>query len=322
MDLKFIIATFLASAIAYSVSLLLGTLGELLTERAGHLNLGVEGMMLMGGSCGYVTAVRTQNLGLTLLAAVLGAGVGALMYAILTVTLRANQNVSGLALTTFGAGLANTLGSTAANTNTPANITAYFTYHPFELKNVTNPFLSFINTAFLSHDIFIYASLLLAVILTVFLFRTKEGLALRMVGENPAAADASGLMVTRIKYMYIVLGGMLCGLAGLYIPLVLQRTWHADITAGKGWIVVALVIFVRWHPIKAIGGAFIFGALSIIGLSIQQFPQLSSMIFFNQYIMVMYPYILTVIVLVITYARKKAWRGPSAIGNSYFREER
>jgi len=322
MDLNFIISTFIASAIAYSVSLLLGTLGELLTERAGHLNLGVEGMMLMGASCGYVTAVRTQSLALTILAAILGSGCGALLYAILTVSLRANQNVTGLALTTFGAGLANTLGSTAANTNTPDTITAFFSWHPFELRNVTNPVLNFINTAFLSHDIFVYLSVLLAVLLMIFMFKTKEGLALRMVGENPAAADAAGLRVTRIKYMYIVIGGMLCGLGGLYIPLVLQRTWHADITAGKGWIVVALVIFVRWHPIKAIGGAFIFGALSIIGLTIQQFPQLSSMVFFNQYIMVMYPYILTIIVLIITYSRKKAWRGPSAIGSAYFREER
>src|SRR5665648_714825 len=126
MDMNFIIATFIASAIAYSVSLLLGTLGELVTERAGHLNLGVEGMMLMGGACGYVVSVRTENLGLTLLAAMLGAGVGAMLYAILTVTLRANQNVSGLALTTFGAGIANTLGSTVSNSNTPGNITAFF----------------------------------------------------------------------------------------------------------------------------------------------------------------------------------------------------
>jgi len=322
MDLNFIAASFIASAIAYSVSLLMGTLGELLTERAGHLNLGVEGMMLMGGSFGYVVAVRTQNIVLAFLAAAVGAGFGALLYAILTVTLRANQNVSGLALTTFGAGLANTLGSTAANTTTPENITAFFSRHPFEIKNAANPVLRFISVAFLSHDVFVYSAILLAGVMTFFLFRTKEGLALRMVGENPAAADASGLMVTRIKYMYIIIGGMLCGLGGLYIPLVLQGTWHSDITAGKGWIVVALVIFVRWHPIKAIGGAFVFGALSIIGSTIQLFPSLSTMIFFNQYIMVMYPYILTIVVLVITYSQKKAWRGPSAIGTAYFREER
>ena len=322
MDYSFIIATFFASAIAYSVSLLLGTMGELLTERAGHLNLGVEGMMLMGGACGYVAAVRTQSLVLALLFAVLGAGFGALLYAFLTVTLRANQNVSGLALTTFGAGLANTLGSTVANTNTPDNITAFFKYHPFELYHVNNSVLSFINTAFMSHDVFVYASILLAFLMTYFLFNTKKGLSLRMVGENTAAADASGLPVTRIKYLYIIIGGMLCGLAGLYIPLVLQETWHANITGGKGWIVVALVIFVRWHPIKAIGGAFVFGALSIVGFTIQSFDKLDSIIFFNQYIMVMYPYILTIIVLIITYARKKTWRGPGAIGNAYFREER
>ncbi len=322
MDTSFVIATFIASAIAYSVSLLLGTLGELLTERAGHVNLGVEGMMLMGGACGYVTAVKTDNLLLALFAAAAGAALGALLYAILTVTLRANQNVSGLALTTFGAGLANTLGSTVAKSNTPDHITAFFSFHPFSLGDVQNPILRFLNVSLLSHDVFVYASILLAVFLSWFLFKTKEGLSLRMVGENPAAADASGVNVTRIKYMYILIGGMLCGLGGLYIPLVLQRTWHADITAGKGWIVVALVIFVRWHPIKAIGGAFVFGALSIVGMTIQQFTQISSLVIFNQYIMVMYPYVLTIIVLVITYARKKAWRGPSSVGNSYFREER
>ncbi len=322
MDMSFVIATFIASAIAYSVSLLLGTVGELLTERSGHLNLGVEGMMLMGGAIGYVTAVRTQNLFLTLVAAALGAGFGALLYGVLTVTLRANQNVSGLALAAFGAGLANTLGSTVANTNTPEHITAFFSYHPFSLGDVQNPFLRFINIAFLSHDVFVYGAIIIAIAATLFLFKTKPGLTLRTVGENPAAADASGISVTRTKYLYIIIGGMLCGLAGLYIPLVLQRTWHADITGGKGWIVVALVIFVRWNPLKAIGGAFVFGALSIIGLTIQQFPGLESQVFFNQYIMDMYPYILTIIVLIITYGRKNAWRGPHAIGVPYFREER
>jgi simple sugar transport system permease protein len=252
----------------------------------------------------------------------LGAAAGALLYAVLTVTLRANQNVTGLALTTFGAGLANTLGSTAANTNTPQHISDFFSWHPFSLPDPQNPILRFINIAFLSHDLFVYIAIVIAIAMYFFLFRTREGLSIRMVGENPAAADAAGISVTRIKYLYILIGGVLCGLGGLYIPLVLQKTWHADITAGKGWIVVALVIFVRWHPIKAIGGALVFGALSIIGMTIQQFPDLSSMLFFNQYIMVMYPYILTVIVLIITYARKKAWRGPNAIGAAFFREER
>ncbi|MDD4096751.1 MAG: ABC transporter permease, partial [Oscillospiraceae bacterium] len=252
---------FIASAISFSVILLLGTLGELLTERAGHLNLGVEGMMLLGGSFGYYAAVQTNSLLITFLAACLGSGLGALMYGFLTVTLRVNQNVTGLALTMFGAGLANSVGSKVAGTTTPDAIRAYFLYQPFHIDHPSNDFLKYINRAFLSHDLFVYSAILLAVILAVFLFRTREGLALRLTGENTAAADASGIKVTRIKYMYIVLGGMLCGLGGLYLPLVQQGSWTDSMTAGQGWLVVALVIFVRWHPIKAIAGSFVFGAL-------------------------------------------------------------
>lgn len=314
--------TFIASAISFSVVLLLGTLGELLTERAGHLNLGVEGMMLLGGAFGYYAAVQTSSLLLTLVAACIGSGLGALMYGFLTVTLRVNQTVTGLALTMFGAGLANSLGSKVANTSTPENIEAIFTYHPFEISSSDNQIVQFINKAFLSHDIYVYVVIVLAIVMLVFLFKTREGLALRLTGENAAAADASGIRVTRIKYMYIVIGGMLCGLGGLYLPLVQQRSWTAGITGGQGWLVVALVIFVRWHPMKAIVGAYIFGALSILGLHVQGNETLAAIPFFNQYIMKMYPYILTIIVLVISSVRKKSWGGPAEIGHAYFREER
>lgn len=313
---------FIASAISFSVILLLGTLGELLTERAGHLNLGVEGMMLLGGSFGYYAAVQTNSLLITFLAACLGSGLGALMYGFLTVTLRVNQNVTGLALTMFGAGLANSVGSKVAGTTTPDAIRAYFLYQPFHIDHPSNDFLKYINRAFLSHDLFVYSAILLAVILAVFLFRTREGLALRLTGENTAAADASGIKVTRIKYMYIVLGGMLCGLGGLYLPLIQQGSWTDSMTAGQGWLVVALVIFVRWHPIKAIAGSFVFGALSILGYYVQLNPNLSAMPIFNQYIMSMFPFLLTIIVLVIASARKRAWSGPAEIGHSYFREDR
>ncbi len=313
---------FIASAISFSVILLLGTLGELLTERAGHLNLGVEGMMLLGGSFGYYAAVHTQSLPLTFAAACLGSGLGALMYAFLTVTLRVNQNVTGLALTMFGAGLANSVGSKVAGTTTPDSISAFFRYRPFHINNPSNIVIDYINRAFLSHDLFVYSALLLAVLMTVFLFRTRAGLALRLTGENTAAADASGVNVSRIKYMYIVLGGMLCGLGGLYLPIVQHGSWTDSITAGQGWLVVALVIFVRWHPIKAIIGSFIFGALSIVGFHIQANRVLNDIPFFNQFIMSMFPYLLTIIVLVIASARKKAWGGPSEIGHSYFREDR
>ncbi|MBN1892168.1 MAG: ABC transporter permease [Clostridiales bacterium] len=313
---------FIASAISFSVILLLGTLGELLTERAGHLNLGVEGMMLLGGSFGYFAAVQTASLPIALLASCLGSGMGALMYAFLTVSLRVNQNVTGLALTMFGAGLANSVGSKVAGTSTPKEIEVLFDYKPFQLVDPQDGFLRFVNKAFLSHDLFVYASILLAVLMVFFLFKTREGLALRLTGENTAAADASGIKVSRIKYLYIILGGMLCGLGGLYLPLVQQGSWTDSITAGQGWLVVALVIFVRWHPIKAILGAFVFGALSILGYSVQLAPALSSLPIFNQYIMSMFPFLLTIIVLVISSARKRAWRGPAEIGNAYFREDR
>lgn len=314
--------TFIASAISFSVVLLLGTLGELITERSGHLNLGVEGMMLLGGAFGYYTAVQTSNIVFTVLAACIGSGIGALLYGILTVTLRVNQTVAGLALAMFGAGLANSIGSKVANTDTPEKIQKMFNYHPFELSNPSGWFLQYINEAFLSHDLYVYASILIAVVLAIFLFKTKEGLSIRITGENTAAADASGIKVTRIKYTYIILGGMLCGLGGLYLPLVQQRSWTDSITAGKGWLVVALVIFVRWHPLKAIIGAYVFGALSILGFSVQLNESLKSLPFFNQYIMDMFPFILTIIVLVISSAKKKAWGGPAEIGHAYFREER
>lgn len=313
---------FIASAISFSVILLLGTLGELLTERAGHLNLGVEGMMLLGGSFGYYAAVQTASLPIAIAASCLGSGMGALMYAFLTVSLRVNQNVTGLALTMFGAGLANSVGSKVAGTSTPKAVEVLFDYKPFRLVEPQSEFLRFINKAFLSHDVFVYASILLAVLMVFFLFKTREGLALRLTGENTAAADASGIKVSRIKYIYIVLGGMLCGLGGLYLPLVQQGSWTDSITAGQGWLVVALVIFVRWHPIKAIFGAFVFGALSILGYSVQLDETLSSLPIFNQYIMSMFPFLLTIIVLVISSARKRAWRGPAEIGNAYFREDR
>lgn len=315
-------ATFISSAVSFSVVLLLGTLGELITERAGHLNLGVEGMMLLGGSFGYFTAVQTSDITLTLLAACLGSGVGALLYGILTVTLRVNQTVAGLALAMFGAGLANSVGSKVANTNTPDKIQKIFDFHPFEISDPSGPLTEYINKAFLSHDLYVYISILIAAVMALFLFKTKEGLSIRITGENTAAADASGIKVTRIKYTYIILGGILCGLGGLYLPLVQQRSWTDSITAGKGWLVVALVIFVRWHPLKAIIGAYVFGALSILGFSVQLNESLKSLPFFNQYIMDMFPFILTIIVLVISSAKKKSWGGPAEIGHAYFREER
>lgn len=322
-------ALFLASAIRMSVPLLLGTLGESLTERSGHLNLGVEGLMLMGAVTGFIVSVKTGSLLLAVLAGMAGAGFGSLIYAVLTVTLRTRQDVTGLALTIFGTGFANTLGKSWSGLNTPESIRRFAQATPLspdlsavQHVPVLGPFLTVMDTAFLRHNWFVYSAFLLATFLTVYLFKTRQGLHLRCVGENPSAADASGISVTAYRYGHIILGGMLCGLGGVYISVINVGSWLDDIIAGRGWIVVALVIFIRWHPLKAMAGSLLFGALEIIGFRLQQIPELAGLPFFNQYIIDLYPYLMTILVLIFTYARKKAWQGPKSLGLSYFREER
>ncbi|MGI6077190.1 MAG: ABC transporter permease [Fastidiosipilaceae bacterium] len=325
------IALLLASGIRISTPLILGALGETVTERAGHLNLGVEGMMMLGGALAYTVALHTESVILALLGGMLGAMFGSLVYAFLTVALRANQTVTGLALTTFGVGLGNTIGKLGNGANVPSAVTQFFGKGPLTLnldgienKPVIGPVLTFINEAILKHNIFVYLAIILAIILYIFLFKTRAGLHLRAVGESPAAADASGINVNRVKYTGILIGGALAGLAGAYYPLAHIGTWTDNITGGRGWIVVALVIFVRWHPIKAIFGSFLFGLLDIIGLRLPTlFPGVAGLAIFSEYAFNMYPYIMTIIVLIASYIRgRKGWMGPAALGHSYFREER
>ena len=324
------IAFFIASAIRVSIPLMMGCLGESLTERVGNLNLGVEGMMLMGGATGFVVATLTNSVLLSLLAAMLASGFGAAIYGVLTITFRTNQVVTGLALTIFGTGFANTLGKSVSGVKTPERIAATFSNKPlsFDLSSVENipvlgAVIKFIDVAFLQHNIYIYGTILLAVAMALFMNKTRAGLNLRTVGENPYAADAAGIRVIMTKYVYVIFGGALCGLAGLYMPLVHIGSWVDNITAGRGWIVVALVIFVRWNPIKAIIGSVIFGALEVLKFYLDIVPHLKESILFNPYFLEMYPYIMTVIVLIITYSSKKGgWIGPASLGQSYFREER
>lgn len=325
------IALLLASGIRMSTPLILGTLGETLTERAGNLNLGVEGMMMLGGSLAYVVALYTDNVVLALLGGMMGAIIGAAIYAFLTVSLRANQTVSGLALATFGVGLGNTLGKIGAGANVPQRVSSFFKSSPLALDvsgvegvPVLGPVIRFMNEAFLKHDIFVYAALFLAVLMYIVLFKTRLGLTIRAVGENASAADASGIAVGRVKYGCILAGGALAGLAGAYYPLAHIGAWTDNITGGRGWIVVALVIFVRWHPLKAIFGSVLFGLLDIIGVRLPALiPQIAHWPIFSEYAFNMYPYIMTILVLIISYVRgKRGWMGPASLGQPFFREER
>ncbi len=305
---------FLSAAIIAGTPLLFATLGEIFSEKAGHLNLGVEGMMYMGAIVGFIVGLNTHNPILAMMGAVLSGGVGALLYAFLTVSLRVNQTVCGLTLTIFGEGFASFLGQRVMGSIVPGDITCFFAPRP--IPGLSS--IPYIREILFKQDIFVYFGYITIIIATYYLFRTKKGLNLRAVGESAAAADASGINVTLYKYVHILLGGALCGLGGAYMSLVTVPVWQEHIISGRGWIAVALVIFASWNPIKAMFGAFLFGGLSILGFRLQ-----SMGIQISQYLIDMLPYAATIIIVIIsTRKNKKEDLPPADLTNPYFREER
>lgn len=308
------IESFLIAAVIAGTPLLLATLGGVMSEKVGHINLGVEGMMVMGAVVGFNVGLITQNAWLALLGAMLAGGLGALIYAVLTVSLRANQVVTGLTLTIFGTGFANFLGQNLVGQIVPEPVKAVLAPKAIPLLSE----IPIIGAAFFNQSIFIYLAYIIAIILFVYYKYTKVGLNARMIGESPAAADAVGIRVELYKYLNLVIGGMLCGLSGAFLSLVYVPAWQQNITAGRGWIAVALVIFIGWHPLKAIFGAILFGALDILGLRFQ-----AAGIQINQYFVDMLPYVVTILFLVIGSIRSGGQNlGPKALGENYFREER
>ncbi|WP_053984506.1 ABC transporter permease [Niameybacter massiliensis] len=308
------IESFLIAAVIAGTPLLLATLGGVMSEKVGHINLGVEGMMVMGAVVGFNVGVTTQNAWLALLGAMLAGGFGALIYAVLTVSLRANQVVTGLTLTIFGTGFANFLGQNLVGQIVPEPVKAVLAPKAIPLLSE----IPIIGAAFFNQSIFIYLAYIIGIILFVYYKYTKVGLNARMIGESPAAADAVGIRVELYKYLNLVIGGMLCGLSGAFLSLVYVPAWQQNITAGRGWIAVALVIFIGWHPLKAIFGAILFGALDILGLRLQ-----AAGIQINQYFVDMLPYVVTILFLVIGSIRSGGQNlGPKALGENYFREER
>lgn len=305
---------FLAAAVIAGTPLLFATLGELITEKAGNLNLGVEGMMLMGAVMGFAVGLWTGNPFLAILGAIGAGAVGSAVYAILTVTLRANQVVTGLTLTIFGTGFASFVGKAFMGTPAPASVKSVFA-----AMNV--PLLSkipVIGPTFFRQDIFIYFGYLITICASLYLWKTKKGLNLKAVGENAAAADASGINVNLYKYVHIILGGTLCGLGGAYMSLVTIPVWQENVVAGRGWIAVALVIFASWRPSKALIGSFLFGGLNILGFRLQ-----SMGIHISQYIVDMVPYAATILIVIIsTRKNKKEDMGPADLSIPYFREDR
>lgn len=309
-----ITVSFLQAAIIAGTPLLFATLGEIITEKAGNLNLGVEGMMLMGAVMGFQVGYLTNSPVLALAAAALAGAAGALIFAFLTVSLRANQVVSGLALTIFGTGFSGFIGQSLIGLKMSDKFSASF--NKIKIPGLGD--IPAIGEIFFNHDVLVYLGYITAVVLGIYLYKTSKGLNLRAVGENPAAADAASIRITRYKYVHILLGGALCGIGGAYLSLVHVPVWQENITAGRGWIAVALVIFSAWNPYKAILGAYLFGGLDIIGFRLQ-----GTAIAISQYLFDMTPYLVTIIILVIVSFKKDRKNAPpKALGEPYFREER
>ncbi|MDR2536866.1 MAG: ABC transporter permease [Treponema sp.] len=312
---------FLQTAVQMGTHILFAVLGGILCEKVGNMNLGIEGMMLLGASLGFSAALSTANPMAAVCAAGLAGAGGALIYAVITVTLRGNQVVTGLILTIFGTGVSGFLGKNLSGHPLPDAISQAF-------APVSVPLLSripVIGPIFFQQSVYVLAGMVLGDALYCNFQYTRAGLNARTVGENPAVADASGIPVSLYKYLHICGGGFLCGLGGAYLSLVFVPRWQENITAGAGWIAVALIIFSTWNPLKAIFAAYIFGALKGIGFKFQNINLviLGKKIVFYPQLLDMIPYIATILVLIlITLRKKKEYQAPASLGNPYFREER
>ena len=315
------ISLFLQLSVQLGTPLLLATLGGILCEKAGNLNLGIEGMMLVGAAMGFRIGYTTGNPFMAVAAAGVAGILCALIYGFITVTLRGNQVVTGLVLTIFGTGFSGFLGLEMLGAVLPVQISRTF-------AAVNIPLLSqipIIGKMLFSQSIYIYFSLIAAILLYLYIKRTRPGLNLRAVGENPAAADASGISVTLYKYLHIMACGFFCGIAGAYLSLVFVPRWQESITAGAGWIAVALIIFATWNPLRAVFGAYLFGSLQALSYKLQGMviPLGTWDLSVSSQFLSMLPYLMTIIVLVfITLQKKRENMAPTGLGQPYFREER
>lgn len=314
----------LQAGIASGTVLLFATIGELFAERSGVLNLGVEGMMLIGAMSAFSTTIATGNPWLGVLVAMFCAGLISQIHAFIVITLQADQVVSGLSLTFLGAGISLVLGEGLSKAGTVPLLPS------FSIPLLTSiPILGKI--FFTSQSIMVYIGYLLVPLAWYYINRTRPGLHLRAVGEYPSAADALGINVFRLRYFYVFVGGMLAGLAGATISLAVSPGWFSELTTGgQGWIAIGLVIFAQWDPIRAAVGAFAFGALRRLILDIQG-PLLllgfDNPFYYNPYLgffLQMLPYLFTVIVLVIgsREATRKRLGAPAALGTPYVRGAR
>jgi simple sugar transport system permease protein len=314
----------LQAGVASGTVLLFATIGEIFAERSGVLNLGVEGMMLMGAMSAFSVAVATGNPWLGLLTGMLLAGLLSLLHGLVTIHFEADQVVSGLALTFLGTGLSLVFGE-GLNKAGAISLLPVFTIPGLTLIPLIGPVM------FTNHSVMVYVGYLLVPLAWFYINRTRPGMHLRAVGENPTAADAMGLNVYRLRYFYVFVGGLLAGLAGATISLAISPGWFSELTtSGQGWVAVGLVIFAQWDPWRAAFGSYVFGALRRLILDIQGPATIlgfANPFFYNPYyglFVQMLPYAFTIIVLIIGSRRalRRRLGAPAALGLPYVRGER
>lgn len=329
----FDLVSFIPRAVVQSIPLLYGATGETIIEKSGNLNLGIPGVMYVGGISGVIGAFlyeRSVPAGdingflailIPLLSCLLGSFLMGMLYSFLTVTLKANQNVTGLAITTFGIGFGNFFGGSLiklTGSDVPSialsATSGYFSKHlPFAES------MGWVGKIFFSYSFLAYAAVIIALLTAYFLNNTKKGLHLRAVGENPATADAAGIDVEKYKYIATCVGCMIAGLGGLYYVMDYAcGVWSNDAFGDRGWLAIALVIFTMWKPNVGIFASILFGGLYILYLYIP-----SGMNFAVKELYKMLPYVVTLIVLIISSMRnKRENQPPASLGVTYFREDR
>ena len=331
--MTFDLTAFLPRAVMQGIPLLYGSTGEILTEKSGNLNLGIPGIMYVGGICGVIGAFFYEQstpaadmnaflaIGIPMLCSLLGSLLMGILYCLLTVTLRANQNVTGLALTTFGVGIGNFFGGSLIKlTGSEVPSIALSATSGYFAKSL--PFaksLGWFGQIFLSYGFLAYLAIILALLTAYFLKHTRPGLHLRSVGESASTADAAGINVTRYKCLATCIGSMIAGLGGLYYVMDYAcGVWSNNAFGDRGWLAIALVIFTIWRPNVSVLASILFGGFYILYIFIPTGTNLAIKELYK-----MLPYVVTLVVLIIVSLRKKREdQPPASLGLSYFREER
>lgn len=306
-----LIVSIISTAILYAVSVLYAAIGEIFAEKAGVMNLGLEGIMLMGAVSGYLVAVHMKNLGLALFVVIAVGAVLGLIFAFVTVTLQADQTVAGMAMLTFGTGLSGFIGKEVCGVN------ANLAFEPIAIPGLSK--IPIIGPSVFDQNLLVYAMYIIIPVSMIYIYKTRPGMILRALGENPATLDSAGYNVFALRYGYVIFGSAMTAVSGACVSLAYTNFWSDNMTSGKGWIAVALVVFASWNPIVAVFGALLFGAISVIGVDIQMVFSALPSEFYSAL-----PYVATIVALIFTTGnfRKKRSTAPAALCIPYNREER